>query len=251
MATKLLIFDADATLRRCTVPEQGCPNGNGEWEVIPWAKEALAKVDWTSTRFGIASNQAGIAKGYLSKLTAWRMLLECANEVLPPNAYGDVEHRAIRYCPHDPEQNCQCRKPAPAMLLTIMENYGIGPNETTFVGDLDTDRLAAEAAKVQFQWVWDFCGKTKHEWTTWLLKRVLANLGPAWVPVNDGSGDLLVMRFDRGSCPRCEGMLRPRMSPCGTALFAEQCDKCSGTWWFQVPHEVPTRYLPPAKVSTS
>lgn len=41
---KLLIFDTDGTLRRCTVRDQGCPNRNGQWEIIPWAREALARV---------------------------------------------------------------------------------------------------------------------------------------------------------------------------------------------------------------
>lgn len=31
---KLIIFDADGTLRRCTVPGQPCPNKDGEWELM-------------------------------------------------------------------------------------------------------------------------------------------------------------------------------------------------------------------------
>ena len=147
MTRKLLIFDADATLRRCTVPEQGCPN------------------------------------------------------------------------------------------------------ETTFVGDLDTDRLAAEAAGVNFQWAWDFCGKSKHEWTTWLLQRVQANIGPAWVPVGDHLGDMLVMRFDRGGCPICVrksvgGRLRPRVSIDYRTYRANQCDVCSAVWYLRAPEDAPIQFSP-------
>lgn len=39
---KLIIFDADGTLRRCTVPGQPCPNKADEWELMPGAKERLA-----------------------------------------------------------------------------------------------------------------------------------------------------------------------------------------------------------------
>lgn len=38
---KLIMFDADGTLRRCTVPGQPCPNNPDEWELMPNIKETL------------------------------------------------------------------------------------------------------------------------------------------------------------------------------------------------------------------
>src|SRR3954469_23765035 len=74
---RLIIFDADGTLRRTTVEGLPCPNRPGEWELIPGVRERLGEIDWGAggARFGVASNQGGVGVGYLS-LTAARRLLE-------------------------------------------------------------------------------------------------------------------------------------------------------------------------------
>ncbi len=167
---RLYIFDADATLRRCTVKDQACPNRPGEWEVIPWAKERLAAIDWTRNGFGIVSNQGGIALGYLSEWTARKMLVDLAVEMT-----GRYPHKnAIRLCPHAPNAGCACRKPSGEMIRAIVEAHGFEPKNAVYVGDLDTDRLAAESANVPFVWAWDFCGRTCEEWTTYLAERASA-----------------------------------------------------------------------------
>ncbi len=79
----LIIFDADGTLRKCTVPGQVCPNADDQWELLPHVKEKLFRIRWGApglgrVAFGIASNQAGISKGYLSAATAYRLLADMA-----------------------------------------------------------------------------------------------------------------------------------------------------------------------------
>lgn len=64
---KLIILDADGTLRRTTVPGLPCPNAPDEWELIPGVRERLAEIDWTTTHFAIVSNQGGVALGYLTE----------------------------------------------------------------------------------------------------------------------------------------------------------------------------------------
>jgi HAD superfamily hydrolase (TIGR01662 family) len=164
---KLYIFDADATLRVCTVHDQPCPHAPGEWEVILWAKERLARIDWSRNGFGIVSNQAGVAKGYLSATMAGELLLELANAVTE----GVDRTQKIRFCPHASDAGCECRKPKPKMILDVMAAFGADRTNTIYVGDLDTDRLAAEAAGVEFAWVWDFCERTREEWWNWLGER--------------------------------------------------------------------------------
>jgi len=71
----LYIFDADGTLRRCTVLGQPCPNRPDEWELLPGVQKKLATIDWSSNRFAIASNQGGVALGFLTLQAAADMLL--------------------------------------------------------------------------------------------------------------------------------------------------------------------------------
>ncbi|HEX8476017.1 MAG TPA: HAD-IIIA family hydrolase [Pyrinomonadaceae bacterium] len=159
---KLYIFDADDTLRRSTVEGQPCPNDDGQWELLPGVRERLAAIDWSAggSRFGIATNQGGIALGYLSYATAHRLLVEMVKE-----AFGveSVPVGAIEICPHAPHLKCLCRKPHPAMLLRLMRRFRAGEHETLFVGDMDRDAEAAHRAGVRFMWAHEFFGFEFHQ----------------------------------------------------------------------------------------
>jgi HAD superfamily hydrolase (TIGR01662 family) len=156
---KLYVFDADGTLRRCTVPNQPCPNKPGEWELLPGVKERLARIDWNVTGLGILSNQGGIALGHLTEATAYQLLCDtvvAATGRWPPQG-------SIFVCPHAPKAGCACRKPSPMGLRKIMALCGYGPSETLYVGDLDSDRECAQRAGVDFEVAAEFFG---FEWTT-------------------------------------------------------------------------------------
>jgi D-glycero-D-manno-heptose 1,7-bisphosphate phosphatase len=155
---KLFIFDADDTLRRTTAPGKPCPHGPGEWVLMPGVRAALSGVAWGSNGgpyLGIASNQDHVAYGHLTLDTARRLLrdLACsAADFIPPEA-------ALQLCPHALEQDCECRKPNPGMLRTILEYYRVSPRDTLFVGNHEVDRLAASRAATAFSWSTDFFGQ--------------------------------------------------------------------------------------------
>ena len=157
MKYDLIIFDADGTLRRCTVPGQVCPNQPGQWELLPGVKETLTGIEWGSpshgrTALGIASNQAGIARGYLTEELARKMLedtVEAAAGFRP--IPGSVE-----LCPHGTREGCSCRKPGPLMLQRLRDFWKTVPARTLFVGDMASDRGAALNAGCAFRWAADF-----------------------------------------------------------------------------------------------
>ncbi len=62
----------------------------------------------------------------------------------------------MQFCPHTEDARCTCRKPAPRLLLRLMDLWRVEPSETLFVGDLDTDRQAAENAGCRFAWAHEF-----------------------------------------------------------------------------------------------
>jgi len=53
---------------------------------------------------------------------------------------------AVFFCPHTPEEHCECRKPLPGMLLEIGKRYGVELHEVPVVGDTLRDMQAAQAA---------------------------------------------------------------------------------------------------------
>src|SRR3954447_15397078 len=155
---RLFIFDADDTLRRTTAPGQPCPRGPDEWELLPGVRDLLADIPWNQPdgpRLGLASNQDQIAYGHLTIRMARQLLRDlalAATRIVPPDA-------ALQLCPHALDAHCECRKPAPGMLLRIIGHYGVKPESTVFVGNHDMDRLAAEGAGIAFSWSDQFFGR--------------------------------------------------------------------------------------------
>lgn len=150
----LYIFDADGTLRYCTVNREqpNYPLNPSEWDIIPGVYEKLSQIDWDKKYFGIASNQRGVSLGYLSEGMGFLLLWELALAVTKYIPHPGM----IRLCPHGKDEDCDCRKPKPGMIYKIMDCCQISPEGTLFVGDMETDQRAAEAAGVDFQYARDF-----------------------------------------------------------------------------------------------
>lgn len=155
---RLVIFDADETLRRVTVPGRVCPWGPGEWEPLPGIREALAGLRWGAggLRLAVASNQDQVFYGHLTADMARRLLMDAAEAATGHRP----EPGAVRFCAHAMDAGCACRKPAPGLLLEAMAHHGTGPGETLFVGDAETDREAARRAGVAFLHVADLLAQS-------------------------------------------------------------------------------------------
>ena len=155
---RLVIFDADDTLRRTTVPGKPCPHAPGEWELLPGVRAALAAIPWGrpgAPHLGVATNQDQVGYGLFSEEIArelLRELLRAAAGHVPPD-------QALQLCPHVPEDRCDCRKPEPGMLRRIMRHYGVAPADTLFVGNAQTDAEAARRAGSAFAWAAEVLGR--------------------------------------------------------------------------------------------
>jgi D-glycero-D-manno-heptose 1,7-bisphosphate phosphatase len=151
---KLLICDADGTLRRCNVAGQPCPNQQSESVTIPQAKRWLSQINWTVHEFGIASNQGGVSMGYISEMCAYGMLADLAAELV---GEFNVALYLIQMCSVIDKANW-FRKPNIGMLQRIMSDCETPPSQTLMVGDRPDDRIAAETALCDFIWAWDLFG---------------------------------------------------------------------------------------------
>jgi D-glycero-D-manno-heptose 1,7-bisphosphate phosphatase len=155
-APRLIVFDADGTLRWTVRPGQQCPHQAGEWRLMPNVRETLRAIPFGPGGIGlaIASNQTAVADGHLSATTAFRLLEATVREALGTVPEGTV----IEMCICAPSIDCECRKPAPGMLHRAMARHGVSPADTLFVGDLEIDREAAARASVRFVWAAEFFG---------------------------------------------------------------------------------------------
>lgn len=100
-------------------------------------------------RIVVVTNQAGIAKGLYS-VDDMRLLHRKMAKML--HEHG-VEVHAWYYCPHHPDftGSCDCRKPAPGMLLRAMRDFRAKAEECVMYGDAESDLEAAESAGVAFR----------------------------------------------------------------------------------------------------
>ena len=113
-----------------------------EWEPIPGALEAVARLNHAGWHTVVATNQAGIGRGMIDMAsinTVHQRMMQRLAEV-----GGRVD--AVFFCPHTPEDNCECRKPKPGLMKQIAQRYGIEPRTVPRVGDTLRDLQAARAA---------------------------------------------------------------------------------------------------------
>jgi D-glycero-D-manno-heptose 1,7-bisphosphate phosphatase len=93
----------------------------------------------------LITNQSGIARGYFDAVTL-RRIHDRLQSML---AAEGIRLEAIYFCPHGPNDGCDCRKPAPGMVTKAMRDLGFLPKEVVVVGDTDGDMGAAAAAGVK------------------------------------------------------------------------------------------------------
>jgi D-glycero-D-manno-heptose 1,7-bisphosphate phosphatase len=90
----------------------------------------------------VATNQSGIGRG-MTDMSAVNAVHAHMNRQL--QAAG-ARLDAVFFCPHTPEDGCDCRKPKPGMLLDVGQRYGIDLAHVPVVGDTARDLVAAHAA---------------------------------------------------------------------------------------------------------
>lgn len=116
----------------------------GEFCFLPGAKTALARLTQAGYCIVICTNQAGIARGILSAERVEEIHRYMVDEIT--QAGGKIEK--VYYCPHGKDENCQCRKPRPGLLLRARDELGVDLNNAILIGDSMSDVFAGLAAGV-------------------------------------------------------------------------------------------------------
>ena len=104
-------------------------------ELIPGTGEALAKLGKAGIAAYLVSNQSGIGRGYFPE-SGWYSCQARLGELL--SAFG-ASLADSRFCPHDPEEHCSCRKPATGMWKSLREAHGLEASACAMVGDKSED----------------------------------------------------------------------------------------------------------------
>ena len=90
----------------------------------------------------IITNQSVIGRNIISEKKLDEIHIELKNYLKQSNTYVD----SIYYCPHIPEQNCDCRKPKPGLIFEACQDFDIDLKNSYFIGDSISDLDAARNA---------------------------------------------------------------------------------------------------------
>lgn len=133
-----VFLDRDGVINR---NRAGYVKNWSEFHFLPGARGAIARLTQAGYRVIVITNQACIGKGLTSLAEIDEIHRRMAHMI--GQAGGRVE--AILCCPHRRDDGCDCRKPAPGLILRARDLYQVDLRSAIFVGDSATDVRAASA----------------------------------------------------------------------------------------------------------
>lgn len=137
MSQKLIILDRDGVINEDSDEYIKSPE---EWVPIRGSLEAIARLKVAGYKVFIATNQSGIGRGLFS-FDDFEAMCE-KMDVLLDQAGGYVD--GVFFCPHAPEDGCECRKPKAGLLEQIEEAFDVDLSAAPLVGDSLRDLQAGE-----------------------------------------------------------------------------------------------------------
>lgn len=159
-AGKLIVFDKDGCLCTSVEGKNGKTHAPNKLEDQNYFEDVAAKCQElrdAGHTLALASNQGGVAFGIFSADEA-ELLVSSAAEYIGAAAYRVCfYHPKGHVAPWNSEH--RNRKPAPGMLVELMQSLGFSPQQTVMVGDWASDKEAAEAAGCAFVWAHEFFGR--------------------------------------------------------------------------------------------
>jgi D-glycero-D-manno-heptose 1,7-bisphosphate phosphatase len=134
----LVILDRDGVINEDSDDYIKSPE---EFVPLPGSLEAIARLNAAGYRVVVATNQSGVSRGLFDLAT-----LEAMHDKLRrllAAVGGCID--GIYYCPHHPDEQCNCRKPRPGLLQQIAADYGQPLTDVPVIGDSLRDLDSARA----------------------------------------------------------------------------------------------------------
>jgi histidinol-phosphate phosphatase family protein len=137
---KVVFLDRDGTINKDS------PDHIKAWDefhFFPNSKEGIKLLNDNGFRIIIITNQSVIARGMVTR----EELDIIHNKLLDELKEYGCKIQGIYYCPHHPDDGCNCRKPNPGLLLKAAEENDIDTSKCYMVGDRMMDVEAGKKVK--------------------------------------------------------------------------------------------------------
>ena len=128
---RTVFLDRDGTI----IKEKDFIKDPQEIEFISGSIQAIKILKNLGYKIIVVSNQSGVGRGILTE----EMVKKVNHFFMRKLAEKDAPVDAIYYCPHHPDQNCDCRKPETGMLKKAAKDHKLNLEDAVVIGDKLTD----------------------------------------------------------------------------------------------------------------
>ena len=136
--SRFVFLDRDGTLVR----DRGYTYKLGDYRLLDGVVEGLRLLQRADYRLAIVTNQSGIGRGFFTESDFEAFQARLLEDL---GGWG-VHIGAQFFCPHRPEEGCECRKPRPGMLWRARAELGAELARSWMVGDSASDLELADRA---------------------------------------------------------------------------------------------------------
>ncbi len=127
LAGVTVFLDRDGTLNVDT----GYVKSPDDFTVLPGVGAALARLKQAGARLVVVTNQSGLGRGYFSS----RDLEAIHSKLRLVLAEDGVTLDGLYFCPHHPDDHCNCRKPARGMIDRAHAELKVDLSRAYVIGD--------------------------------------------------------------------------------------------------------------------
>ena len=138
---KAVFLDRDGVINR----DDGYVYQIDQFHFMPGVFDALRHFRNHGFRLIVVTNQSGIGRGYYRE-EDFRILTRWMEKEL---VMAGTPLDGLYYCPHAPEEACDCRKPAPGMIEAAARDHHLDLSRSWLIGDKLSDIQAADAAGIR------------------------------------------------------------------------------------------------------
>lgn len=139
MMNKAIFLDRDGVIN---VKRDDYVKNINEFVMLKDAPKAIRLLNQKGFLVIIITNQSAVNRNLVSHEELARIHDAMKIQLQKQQAFVD----AIYYCPHKPDENCQCRKPKSGLILKAIKEYAVESSLSWFIGDSQTDMQAAKEA---------------------------------------------------------------------------------------------------------
>jgi len=138
---KTVFLDRDGVINK----EIGYLHKTSDFQFIDYVFQSCKYLNSIGYQIIVITNQSGIGRGFYSK----KDFFELNEWMIKQFRNSGVEIQEVFFCPHSPEDDCECRKPKPGMFHSAFKKFNIDKKNSWMIGDKEDDITAARNAGLE------------------------------------------------------------------------------------------------------